>query len=75
MTIAVLNIIAFIFTTIGALNWGLVGIFNFNLVSTLFDGSTGIFTTIVYILVLISAIWLVVSLFLDRGKIVFLPEE
>lgn len=40
---------------IGCINWGLVGLFNFNLVEYLFgDGS--ILTKIVYVLVMISGI-------------------
>lgn len=47
--------IALALTTIGALNWGLVGIFNFNLVEYLFGDGT-LLTRLVYILVLISGI-------------------
>ena len=46
---------ALIFTIISALNWGLVGIFNFNLVEYLFGDGT-LLTRIVYILVLISGL-------------------
>lgn len=42
---------------IGGLNWGLVGIFEFDLVAWLFGGSTSILSRVVYILVAISAIW------------------
>ena len=41
--------------TIGCLNWGLVGLLNFNLVEFLFGNST-IITRLVYILVAISGI-------------------
>ncbi len=47
--------IAIVLTIIGAINWGLVGIFNFNLVEYLFGDGT-LLTRIVYILVLISGI-------------------
>ena len=46
---------------IGALNWGLIGLFNFNLVTFLF-GDT-MFTNIVYILVAISGIASIMLLF------------
>lgn len=46
---------ALIFTIIGALNWGLIGLFNFNLVTTLF-GVGSMLTNLVYILVGISGI-------------------
>ena len=41
--------IALVPTIVGALNWGLIGAFNFNLVTTLFKET--MFTNIVYILV------------------------
>ena len=44
-----------VLSIIGCINWGLVGIFNFNLVEYLFgDGS--LLTRIVYVLVLISGL-------------------
>lgn len=44
-----------VFTIIGALNWGLIGLFNFNLVSSIF-GAESLFTTIVYCLVGLAGI-------------------
>lgn len=46
---------ALVVTIIGALNWGLIGIFDFNLVTFLF-GSGTIMTRIVYSLVAITGI-------------------
>lgn len=54
------NYIAFVILLIGGLNWGLVGIFRWNLVEALFGGF-GILPMIIYILVMLSAIWLIVS--------------
>ena len=42
-----------VISIIGCINWGLVGIFNFNLVEYLFGDGT-LLTRLVYILVLIS---------------------
>lgn len=42
--------VALVFTIIGAINWGLIGLFDFNLVTTLF-GEGSILSTIVYIIV------------------------
>lgn len=42
--------IALIFTIIGALNWGLVGIFDFNLVTFIFGEAT-VLTRLVYIFI------------------------
>ena len=46
----ILQKIALVFTIIGAINWGLIGLFDFNLVATLF-GSVEIIEKIIYILV------------------------
>ena len=42
--------ICLVLTIIGAVNWGLVGLFDFNLVSTLFKGSTAL-QNIIYVIV------------------------
>ncbi len=47
--------IALVLVIIGAINWGLIGLFDFNLVDTLF-GVDSIISKIVYILVGISGI-------------------
>lgn len=47
--------VALIFTIIGAINWGLIGIFDFNLVETIFgDGS--ILSNIIYTIVGIAGL-------------------
>ncbi|MGL4875795.1 MAG: DUF378 domain-containing protein [Clostridium sp.] len=50
-----LDIIALILIIVGALNWGLIGFFGFNLVEFLFG--VGIIATIVYVLVGISGLY------------------
>jgi len=55
-----LHIVAFILLVVGGLNWGLVGLFNFNLVSALF-GSVPMLEQVVYILVGVSAVVVVVT--------------
>ena len=61
----ILNWIAFIILAIGGLNWGLVGIFNFNLVEWIFGGyNAG--SIIIYILVLLSVLWLIISIIMDK---------
>ena len=44
-------------TIIGGLNWGLVGILNFNLVSFIFGDMT-VLTRIVYAVVALASIWI-----------------
>ena len=48
--------IAITLIIIGAINWGLIGLFDFNLVTFIFGGNDSIFTKIVYILVGISGL-------------------
>ena len=47
--------VAFILLVVGGLNWGLVGLFNYNLVSMIFG--TGMLTNVIYDLVGLSAIY------------------
>lgn len=60
------NYIALILLLIGGLNWGLVGIFNFNLVAFICMGCR-IAERIIYILVLLATIWLIISAAIDGG--------
>ena len=62
------NVIAWIILLVGALNWGLVAIFNWNLVGFISGGVT-VIATIIYCLVTIAGIWLLIVPFIDRGKI------
>ena len=58
----VIDKIALILVIIGAINWGLIGIFNFNLVDTIF-GVASVISKIIYILVGISGLWSIKLLF------------
>lgn len=55
------NVISYILAIIGALNWGLYGIFDFNLVGWIFQGSRSVGSIIVYVLITLAAIWLIIS--------------
>ena len=52
----IVDTIALVLIIVGALNWGLIGIFNFNLVETIFGGFNAI-ARIIYALVGISGLW------------------
>ncbi len=54
----VLDCIALTITIIGAVNWGLIGFFDFNLVATIF-GSMSWLSRIIYALVGISGLYLI----------------
>lgn len=55
--------LALILLIIGGINWGLVGIFSFDLVAWLFGGAGSLLSRTVYILVAISAVWCISLLF------------
>ncbi len=54
-------------TVIGALNWGLVGLFGFDLVAFIFGPAT-IASSIVYSLIGIAALVWVIWIFIDRSS-------
>ena len=58
----VLDWLALLLVVIGDLNWGLVGLFNFNLVATIFGDMTMI-TKIIYIVVGVAALYTLYFLF------------
>ena len=49
--------VALILAVIGGINWGLVGLFQFDLVAAIFGGQDATLARIVYVLVAISAMW------------------
>lgn len=56
--------IALVLIIIGAINWGLIGFFDFNLVDTIF-GTMSVVSRIIYALVGISGLWGIKLLFDD----------
>lgn len=56
-----LNVIALVLIIVGGLNWGLVGLFNFDLVATIF-GDMSALSRIVYSLVGLSAVLVLAQL-------------
>lgn len=64
----IVNTIAWIFLLIGGFNWLLVGIFGWNCVTAISGGITAI-ATIIYILVGISALWLLIMPIINHGRI------
>lgn len=58
----IIDKIALILVIIGAINWGLIGFFNFNLVEMIFGNMT-IISRIIYALVGVSGLWAIKLLF------------
>lgn len=62
----VINNIALILTIIGGINWGLIGLFKFDLVAWIFSGQDSVMSRIIYSLVGLAAIWCISLLFSNR---------
>jgi uncharacterized protein len=58
-----INIITLALIIIGAVNWGLVGLFQFDLVAALFGGQDAVLARAVYIAVGLSGLYQLVPLF------------
>lgn len=59
----VLNKIFLTLVIIGALNWGLIGLFQYDLIAAIFGGMSAIFSRIIYTLVGISGLYCISLLF------------
>ena len=68
--ISMLDRLALIILIIGGINWGSVGLFNFDLVSFIFGGSNEIITRIIFMLVGLSALWCISLLFRSRERLI-----
>ena len=64
-----LDKIALFILLVGGLNWGLVGLFQFDVIAWAFGGSAGIISRILYIVVALAAIWCI-SLFFRQNEII-----
>ena len=62
-----INILTLVLFIVGGLNWGLVGLFDFDLVAAIF-GAGSMLSRLVYILVGLSAAWQIVPLFAAIGS-------
>lgn len=58
-----IDTLALILSVIGGINWGLVGIFQFDLVAWLFGGQDAIISRIIYTLIGLAALWCASFLF------------
>lgn len=61
-----LDRLSLILTIIGALNWGSIGLFQFDLVAWIFGGQDALLSRIVYTVVALAGIWCISLLFRER---------
>ncbi|MEE1057718.1 MAG: DUF378 domain-containing protein [Acutalibacteraceae bacterium] len=62
-----LDKIALTLLVIGGINWGSIGIFQFDIVAWICGGQTGMISRIVYTLVGLAALWCISLLFRDSS--------
>ena len=65
----IMDKIALTLAIIGGLNWGSVGIFNFDVVAFLFGGASSAMSRVVYTLVGLSALWCISLLFREKDPV------
>ena len=63
-----MDMIALILSIVGCLNWGLVGIFQFDLVAWAFGGTDAIVSRIIYTVIALAGIWCISLLFTSRRE-------
>ena len=59
----IVNKIALILVILGALNWGLVGLFSFDLVAWIFGGTGALLSRIIYTVIALAGVWCISLLF------------
>jgi hypothetical protein len=62
----IIDRIALILLIIGGINWGSVGLFQFDIVAWMFGGPAAIVSRIIYVVVALSALWCISLLFREN---------
>ena len=62
-----LDRISLILVVIGALNWGSIGLFQFDLVAWIFGGQGAVVSRIIYTLVALAGVWCLSLLFRENA--------
>ncbi len=61
-----MDALALILVIVGALNWGSIGIFGFDLVGSLFGGQLSVLSRIIFTVVGIGGLWAITFFFKDK---------
>ncbi len=64
-----LDRIALILVIIGALNWGSIGLVNFDIVGWIFGGQSAVVSRIIFVVVALAGLWCISLLFRKRERI------
>lgn len=61
-----MDLISLLLVIIGAINWGSIGIFGFDIVGALFGGQGSIISRVIFTLVGLAGLWAITFFFRDR---------
>ena len=64
----IMDRIALILPVIGALNWGSIGLFQFDIVAWIFGGQTALVSRIIYTVIALAGIWCISLIFRARDS-------
>ena len=64
----IMDRIALILTVIGALNWGSIGLFGFDIVAWICGGQTALLSRIIYTIVALAGVWCISLIFRARDS-------
>ena len=64
-----LDRISLVVTIVGAINWLLVGLFQFDLVAYICGGQAAVISRVIYTIVGIAGLWCISLLFLERDRV------
>ncbi len=70
-----LDRIALIVTILGSINWGLIGIFRFDLVAWICGGQDAVVSRIIYTVVALCGLWCISLLFRSRDEVSEITDE
>lgn len=70
-----LDRIALILVIIGGINWGSIGLFQFDIVGWIFGGQSAVISRIIYTLVAIAAVWCISLLFRESKVLSTTSDE
>lgn len=70
-----LDRIALILVIIGGINWGSIGLFQFDIVGWIFGGQSAVISRIIYTLVAIAAVWCISLLFRESEALSTTSDE
>lgn len=65
-----MDITALILIIIGAINWGCIGIFNFDIIGAIFGGQASVISRVIFTVVGLAGLWAITFLFRDRNNYV-----